>query len=134
MSSEHQPLKSTNSSHDGYAASSYNCNGGDTSSYINHTVKNNIAKEDEEYKISSLDFEHVINEYNIESIRQKYDQNHHLAKHYADTKQTAIRWVLTILAGLLTGLTSVLLVTCTGTIVKWRARIVYQAGEYILKF
>lgn len=123
MSSEHLPLKSN--SHDGYAAPHNNCNGGDTS--INQIVSNN-AKEDEEYKISSLDFERVINEYSIKSIREKYNQNNHLAKHYADTKQVAIRWILTILAGLLTGLTSVLLVTCTGTIVKWRARIVYQAG------
>ena len=132
MSPEHQPLKSTNSSHDSYDAQSYhnNCNGSDTSSSINHTVTNNITtNKDEEYKISSLDFERVINEYSIKSIREKYNQNNHLAKHYADTKQTAIRWILTILAGLLTGLTSVLLVTCTGTIVKWRARIVYQAGE-----
>jgi len=128
MSSEHQPLKSN--SHDGYAASSYNCNGGDTSSINNHTVNNNTTKEDVEYKISSLDFERVINEYSINSIQEKYsNQSHHHSKHYADTKQTAIRWILTILAGLLTGLTSVLLVTCTGTIVKWRARIVYQAGE-----
>ena len=126
MSSEHLPLKSN--SHDGYAASSYNCNGGNTSS-INHTVKKNISKEDDEYKISSLDFERVINEYSIKSIREKYSNQSHHSKHYADQKQTAIRWILTILAGLLTGLTSVLLVTCTGTIVKWRARIVYQAGE-----
>ena len=131
MSSEHQPLKSTNSSHDydGYDAQSYhnNYNGGDTSSINRTVVANNTTKEDDEYKISSLDFERVINEYSIESIRQKYNQNQH-SKHY-DQKQTAIRWILTILAGLLTGLTSVLLVTCTGTIVKWRARIVYQAGE-----
>jgi len=133
MSSEQQPLKSTNSSHDGYDAQSYNCNGGSTSP-INQTENNITTKEDEEYKISSLDFERVINDYSIKSIREKYNQNHHLAKHYADQKQTAIRWILTILAGLLTGLTSVLLVTCTGTIVKWRARIVYQAGKYILKF
>jgi len=123
MNSEHQPLNSN--SHDGYA----NCNGGGASINQTVTVTNNTTKADEEYKISSLDFERVINEYSIKSIQEKYNQNHHLAKHYADQKQTAIRWVLTILAGLLTGLTSVLLVTCTGTIVKWRARIVYQAGE-----
>ena len=125
MSSENQPLNS-NSHSDGYDdIPSSNCNG---ASSHNQTMNNNIAKEDEEYKISSLDFERVINDYSIKSIRQKYNQNHHLAKHYADQKQTAVRWILTILAGLLTGLTSVLLVTCTGTIVKWRARIVYQAG------
>ena len=40
--------------------------------------------------------------------------------------RTATRWVLTIVAGLFTGLTAILLVYCTGSIVAWRAKIMHN--------
>ncbi|KAL7535492.1 hypothetical protein ACHAXR_006526, partial [Thalassiosira sp. AJA248-18] len=41
--------------------------------------------------------------------------------------RTATRWILTIVAGLLTGLTSIFLVFFTGAIVQFRARIMHDA-------
>ena len=106
-----------------------------------------------DYKISSLDFERVINQYTIQSIRQKccptatlstvrsneqqHEQqreeqrfvnngNNYNYNNYKSSQSIALRWILTIVAGLLTGLTSILLVTCTGYIVQYRARLMHN--------
>lgn len=103
-----------------------------------------------DYKISSLDFERVINRYTIQSIRQKcccpvttlpaanteqqqkqkHEQrfviNNNSNYNYTSSQSITLRWILTIVAGLLTGLTSILLVTCTGYIVQYRARLMHN--------
>ena len=108
-----------------------------------------------DYKISSLDFERVINQYTIQSIRQKCcptatlsavrsneqqqreeqrfvnnnsnnSNNNCNYNNYKSSQSIALRWILTIVAGLLTGLTSILLVTCTGYIVQYRARLMHN--------
>jgi len=105
-----------------------------------------------DYKISSLDFERVINQYTIQSIRQKCcptatlstvrsneqqqreeqrfvnnnSNNNCNYNNYKSNQSIALRWILTIVAGLLTGLTSILLVTCTGYIVQYRAQLMHN--------
>ena len=101
-----------------------------------------------DYKISSLDFERVINQYTIQSIRQKccstatlstvrsneqqqgeeqrFVNNNNNNSCKSSHQSITLRWILTIVAGLLTGLTSILLVTCTGYIVQYRARLMHN--------
>lgn len=95
--------------------------------------------------VSSLDFERIINEYSIQAVRDQWlqsptddqnqkgrdDQNQdidtpHQLRHQRRrllgyTGRTATRWVLSALAGLLTGLTSILIVQITGRIINWRS-------------
>ena len=97
------------------------------------------------YKVSSLDFERVINHYSVQAIRHRFTLPDFTQRRgvksrpsleFALKKQrrrllgysgrTATRWVLTIVAGLTTGLTAIFLVSCTGAIVQWRARIMHD--------
>eukprot|EP00934_Nitzschia_sp_Nitz4_P004113 Nitzschia sp. Nitz4//scaffold475_size5561//117//2954//NITZ4_009215-RA/size5561-processed-gene-0.5-mRNA-1//-1//CDS//3329552711//4103//frame0 len=98
-------------------------------------------------KISSLDLERVINSYSIQTTKERYglsplledeeeDENdgritapptmtqppqpHRKVK--LSTGRTATRWMLSAIVGLLTGLTTIVIVQCTGSIVRWRTR------------
>lgn len=97
-------------------------------------------------KISSLDFESVINTYSIQATRDRYfmeeeeDENYdaahvphdrmaqstrqrkHLRKAKVSTGRTATRWALSAIVGLFTGITTIFIVSCTGNIVRWRTR------------
>lgn len=92
------------------------------------------------YKVGSLDFERVINSYSIEAIRKRFHttrptQHVHTQTDLSSsfrrrserrrslfgfTGRTATRWALTVVASLLTGLTSIGLVICTSSVVSWR--------------
>ena len=102
------------------------------------------------YKVGSLDFERVINHYSIQSIRRRFHQTrplhgvnsaqNNLSMSFRRNKKkrkwllgftgrTATRWFLTVVASLLTGLTSIGLVMCTSSIVSWRASILHSAVD-----
>ena len=90
------------------------------------------------YHVSSLDFERIVNQYSIQAVREQWSlpfiQEDGVRKHYhiyserttekkrrhllGYTGRTATRWILTALAGLLTGLTSILITHITGSIVS----------------
>ena len=88
------------------------------------------------FEQGSLDFERVINEYSIQANRDRYleyqedrnddqgiqwkrKQKEHL---FGYTGRKATRWALSVLAGLLTGSLTVLVVSVTETFVDWRSR------------
>lgn len=72
--------------------------------------------------VSSLDFERIINEYSIQAIREQWLQSERPKRHLLGyTGRTATRWILSALAGLLTGLASVLIVSITTRSVAWRS-------------
>jgi chloride channel 7 len=115
-------------------------------------------------KVSSLDFERVVNQYSIQAIRDRMfvpleegeDEDndnedhealihkgnkgdlystfqssntlqHHRYKYkpkpkiYGYTGQTSTRWILTLMTGLMMGLTAILIVSCTESIMVWRS-------------
>lgn len=75
--------------------------------------------------VSSLDFERIVNRNDARGIRRRFlstgDAND------SASGRNATRWVLTTVDGLLVGLTSIFLVTCTGYFVTWRAEILRDA-------
>ncbi|KAL7549127.1 hypothetical protein ACHAWF_012401 [Thalassiosira exigua] len=94
------------------------------------------------YKISSLDFERVVNLHSIEALKKRFRlarvpsvrglskrpslvvrlkrQRRRLLGY---SGRTATRWVLTVVAGLTTGLAAISLVLITGSIVELRNRV-----------
>lgn len=98
----------------------------------------------------SLDFERIVNDYsiqaqldrNLEQYENQDDDDGHGNDHFLRTSnkfgfrwrrrpktnllgytgRTATRWALSILAGLLTGLTTVVIVSITGFLVQWRTK------------
>lgn len=94
------------------------------------------------YRVSSLDFEAVINRHSIQDVRRRFslpdDDGAVVAvpssgatttAREADNSggRTSTRWILTVVAGLLTGVTSILLVSCTGATVRLRSRVMRVA-------
>ena len=81
--------------------------------------------------VSSLDFERIVNEYSIQAVREQWWPLHRQQPHTKPraprrgllgyTGRTATRWVLSALAGLLTGLTSTFIVQITDRIISWRS-------------
>ena len=101
----------------------------------------------QKYKVASLDFERVINHHSIQNIRKRFQSElppkgdtengvHSLAASTPKSKErswllgftgrTATRWVLTVVASLLTCLTSIGLVICTSQMVSWRSSILHS--------
>ena len=102
------------------------------------------------YKVGSLNFERVINDYSVQSIRRRFSRtlplhkessgHHNLSMSFRRnvkkrkwlfgfTGRTATRWFLTVVASLLTGLTSIGLVISTSSIVSLRASILHSAVD-----
>jgi len=86
-------------------------------------------------KISSLDFERVVNDYSIQATRDRYVLDHDDSsppsklRHHGSkpqprrsTRRTATRWALSAIVGLVTGLTTIVIVEITSIIVHWRTR------------
>jgi hypothetical protein len=121
---------------------------------ISATITNSTQSN---YKITSLDFEHVINKYSIKAIRKQFMVSNAAGRFFGRTTKThqrqhqqlqqrpsvilqkrrmkllqysgrtVARWILTIVAGLLTGLTSIFLVTCTGQMIIYRREILHDS-------
>lgn len=110
--------------------------------YQTDELLNPTRQTDDNYKVGSLNFERVINQYSIQDIRRRFNSTKSVSLHREDgiaaqqnhrrwmlgfTGRTATRWVLTVVASLLTGLTSIGLVTCTSAMVGWRSSILHSA-------
>mmetsp|Transcript_25938 Transcript_25938/g.39172 ORF Transcript_25938/g.39172 Transcript_25938/m.39172 type:complete len:874 (+) Transcript_25938:66-2687(+) len=67
--------------------------------------------------VSSLDFERVVNDCSIEAMKNRKRSM------FGYTGRTAIRWALTILVGVLTGLTAISIVQITERLISWRQSI-----------
>lgn len=114
-------------------------------------------------KISSLDFERVVNEYSIQATRDRFLLDEELEQRSApgygttlssqrsspffsflspkrkrkprrNTGRTATRWFLSTAVGLLTGLTTSVIAGCTETIVAWRAGIMDEWARDDVEF
>lgn len=76
------------------------------------------------YGAQSLDFERVVNEYSIQAKRDQYlaeDGNKKCkANRRRSDSRSVTRWALTIVCSLLSGLTSVIVVSTCESLVQWR--------------
>lgn len=99
-------------------------------------------------KVSSLDFERVVNNYSIQVLRNQYfvscndDDDHDACDGGYDTfpsaptpattpqkrtiRRNGTRWALSAIVGLATGLTTTLIVQITQSIVRWRINMLDQ--------
>ena len=84
----------------------------------------------------SLDFERVVNEYSIQACRDRMNAHQQQVvdgkrntrnwnsnkREVGHAGRSATQWTLTLAAGLLTGLTTIFIVSVTEELVLWRAR------------